>query len=205
MRSTVHGRRQQGPGARADFEVSGGDHDHRVYGPHWAGLKSFAAPPRYPERHVHRAPHATADLAVIGAGPAGTRAGAPDARRASASCSSTPIRCAPGHRRWSLADELPDWLSPEALPLAARPSRPAAAAAVLPSLRGARQHPSSGRAVVVGGDDSHRPRQWHADARRVTLSDGSTLTADVVVDASGRRAPGTPPPRASAPMASSAT
>uniref|UniRef100_UPI002BB1B171 lycopene cyclase family protein n=1 Tax=Gordonia sp. (in: high G+C Gram-positive bacteria) TaxID=84139 RepID=UPI002BB1B171 len=97
-------------------------------------------------------------------------------------------------RPWSqtfgvFVDELPDWLSPECFAsrsetiTAYTPQRQ-----VLPRPYAALDNTRLRAALSLSEVTIVTASSVHADARRVTLSDGSTLTADVVVDASGRRA-----------------
>lgn len=133
-------------------------------------------------------PHATADLAVIGAGPAGTAL----AHRAAAAGRSVILVDPEPLRPWSqtfgvFVDELPAWLSPDCYaslsetvtvytPRRRVLSRPYA---VLDNAR-------LRAAMTVRGVTIVTASAVDATPHRVTLSDGGTVSATVVVDASGR-------------------
>jgi lycopene beta-cyclase len=144
------------------------------------------------------APHATADLVVIGAGPAGTAL----AHRAAAAGRSVILVDPDPSRPWSqtfgvFIDELPAWLSPECFASRSEtvtvytPQRQ-----VLPRPYAVLDNTCLRAALSLSEVTIVTASAMHADTRRVTLSDGSTVTAAVVVDASGRTASSdTPLPR----------
>lgn len=122
------------------------------------------------------APHATADLAVIGAGPAGTAL----AHRAAAAGLRVVLIDPDPLRPWSqtfgvFVDELPDWLSPECFAsrsetiTAYTPQRQ-----VLPRPYAALDNTRLRAALSLSEVTIVTASSVHADARRVTLSDGST-------------------------------